>query len=138
MLKIGGVAERTGVSRDTLRFYEDRDLLTPVDRTESGYRLYDESAITRVRFIKQAQALGLTLTEIKVIVEILEGGRPPCYHVRNLLGEKVASLDQQILDLNRLRDGLVARLRWAEAHPATGCDGKDYCVYLEPPETDQG
>ena len=72
-LQIGEVAERTGVTQRTLRFYEERGLLKPPTRMEGGFRLYSEDDIGRVEQIKQLQSLlGLTLAEIKEMVEAEE------------------------------------------------------------------
>ncbi|WP_027891106.1 heavy metal-responsive transcriptional regulator [Calidithermus chliarophilus] len=131
MYRIGELARKTGVSRDTLRFYEREGLLRPEGRSEGGYRLYEAEAVRRLRFIKQAQALGLSLEEIKAVLEVMQEGRPPCADVRRMLRQKVALLEQRIAELSTLRDALAERLEWAEAHPDPACDGKDHCVYLD-------
>lgn len=71
--QIGEVAQRTGLTQRTLRFYEERGLVTPADRMEGGFRLYSEADIGRVQLIKQLQdLLGFTLAEIKEMVEAEE------------------------------------------------------------------
>ena len=71
--QIGEVAQRTGLTQRTLRFYEERGLVTPADRMEGGFRLYSEADIGRVELIKQLQGLlGFTLAEIKEMVEAEE------------------------------------------------------------------
>jgi DNA-binding transcriptional MerR regulator len=71
--QIGEVADRTGVTQRTLRFYEEKGLLTPADRMEGGFRLYSEADIGRIRLIKQLQQLlGFSLAEIKEMVEAEE------------------------------------------------------------------
>lgn len=132
MYRIGALAQASGVSRDTLRFYEREGLLCPEGRSEGGYRLYSEGAFQRLRFIKQAQALGLSLEEIRAVLEVMHEGRPPCTNVRQILRQKVALLEERITQLTALRDALASRLEWAEAHPDLTCDGKDRCVYLDP------
>lgn len=72
-LQIGEVAERTGVTQRTLRFYEEKGLLKPPTRMEGGFRLYSEADVQRVERIKRLQSLlGLTLAEIKEMVEAEE------------------------------------------------------------------
>jgi DNA-binding transcriptional MerR regulator len=72
-LQIGEVAERTGVTQRTLRFYEEKGLLKPPTRMEGGFRLYSEDDVRRVEQIKQLQKLlGLSLAEIKEMVEAEE------------------------------------------------------------------
>ena len=73
LLQIGEVADRTGVTQRTLRFYEERGLLKPPTRMEGGFRLYSENDVHRVEQIRQLQnLLGLTLAEIKEMVEAEE------------------------------------------------------------------
>lgn len=130
MLKIGDMARVSGFSRDTLRYYERLGLVVATERTESGYRLYDDSVASRLEFIQRAKAVGLTLQEIATIFSVRDGGRLACQHIRSLLREKVEGLDTQMRHLERLRGELSVRLAWAEAHPVTGCDGRDVCEYL--------
>jgi MerR family transcriptional regulator, repressor of the yfmOP operon len=69
-LQIGEVAERTGVTQRTLRFYEEKGLLRPPSRMDGGFRLYSEADVQRVEYIRQLQSLlGLSLAEIKDMVE---------------------------------------------------------------------
>jgi len=102
-LKIGEVAKRAGVGAKAIRFYEAKGVLPSPSRGENGYRLYSPQTADVLRFIKQAQGLGLTLEEIKEILAIRHGGRPPCGHVYQLLREKAAELDRKLRDLVRLR-----------------------------------
>ena len=71
--QIGEVADRTSVTKRTLRFYEEKELLRPADRMEGGFRLYSERDVARIEYIKQLQdLLGFTLSEIKEMVEAEE------------------------------------------------------------------
>lgn len=70
MFQIGELAKRCGVTADTLRFYEKNNLIAPASRSESGYRLYDENNQKQVTFILKSKALGLSLDEIKELLEI--------------------------------------------------------------------
>lgn len=105
-LRIGEVARRAGVRAKTVRFYEARGIIPLAPRAENGYRLYAPAVVDILRFVKQAQGLGLTLAEIREIVAIRQGGRPPCPHVRGLLEAKAAELDAKLEDLLRLRRNL--------------------------------
>ncbi len=87
-LKIGELAQRAGVTAKAIRFYERKRILPPALRAANGYRLYGEDAVEMLRFIKQAAGLGLTLAEVKDIIGIRQGGRPPCTHVYQLLRDK--------------------------------------------------
>ena len=111
-LKIGDLARRSGVSPRTIRFYEAAGVFPAPPRGPNGYRLYTAEAAEILRFIQQAQGLGLTLAEIREIVAIRQGGRPPCHHVYQLLKEKDAELDRKLRDLltlrRRIRQSLAA------------------------------
>jgi len=102
-LTIGTVAARAGVRTKVIRFYEARGIVAPPPRGANGYRRYPPEAVSLLRFIKQAQGLGLTLAEIREIVAIRRGGRPPCGHVYRLLQDKAAELDRKLEDLLQLR-----------------------------------
>lgn len=102
-LKIGELARRSDVSAKAIRFYEAAGVLPPPARGANGYRLYSGDAVDLLRFVKQAQGLGLTLAEVKEIVAIRQGGRPPCGHVYQLLREKARELDRKFHDLLALR-----------------------------------
>ncbi len=119
-LKIGALAQRAGVTAKAIRFYERKQVLPPATRTANGYRLYGDEAVEMLRFVKQATGLGLTLAEIKDIIAIRQGGRPPCTHVHQLLREKADELDRKLKDLvdvrQRIRRSLTA---WAR-RPRTG------------------
>lgn len=129
-LKIGEVAGRTGVSAKAIRFYEAAGLLSPPARGANGYRLYDREAVEILQFIKQAQGLGLSLAEIREIVAIRQGGRPPCSHVYQLLREKAAELDRKLRDLvilrRRIRQSLAA---WGRRPPGKAA----VCPHIEAP-----
>lgn len=102
MLKIGQLAARSGLSRDAIRFYEREGLLPRAPRTPSGYRLYAPETLTRLQFIKRAQALGFSLAEIR---ELLAGYQDPeeCRRVKALLEQKIAELDRKLHDMQALR-----------------------------------
>lgn len=83
-MTIGKLAKLAEVSADTIRFYEDERLLMPANKTEAGYRLYDEDAVRRLDFIKHAQHCGMTLSEIRQLLELKADDSSCCSDVRNL------------------------------------------------------
>jgi DNA-binding transcriptional MerR regulator len=95
-LKIGELAQRAGVTAKAIRFYERKGVLPPAKRAPTGYRLYGDDAVEMLCFVKQATGLGLTLAEIKDIIAIRRGGRPPCAHVHRLLRDKAALINKVI------------------------------------------
>ncbi|MGV2828985.1 heavy metal-responsive transcriptional regulator [Myxosarcina sp. GI1(2024)] len=90
--KIGELADRTGVSVGTLRYYSDLGLLHLAKRGENGYRYYNQDASKQVEFIKKAQALGFTLEEIGQILDVRDRGQLPCSLVQTLLSDKIEQL----------------------------------------------
>ena len=129
-MRIGELAEATGTTTKTLRFYEDSGLLPPPERTVNGYRDYDQNAIARLDFIRRGRAAGLTLAQVREVLDIRDAGTAPCHHVKELLDIHLTALDQQIADLQALRTN-VAHLRddAAQANPSE-CQSKDVCRYL--------
>ena len=97
------LAALAGVSPDALRFYERQGLLKPPQRSVAGYRLYEAQALDRVIFIKRAQALGLTLSEVREILRVADRGTAPCEHVRQTLARRLAEVDARISELQALR-----------------------------------
>jgi MerR family copper efflux transcriptional regulator len=120
LLKIGEVASLSGLPVKTVRYYEEIGLLTPtVERSQSGYRLFNGQIINRLAFIKRAQSLGLSLGEIKDILNIHDQGQLPCGEVKHHLQDKVIAITQQIEALETLRSELQGLLSgWQESPPA--------------------
>ena len=110
-LRIGGLAQKSGVSRDALRFYERRGLLPKPNRTVGGFRIYPAETVGRLRFIKQAQMVGLTLQEIAALVSHRnDSGLRRCRQVRDLLRAKVADVETKLSELQAFRTTLSAYL----------------------------
>jgi DNA-binding transcriptional MerR regulator len=131
MLKIGELAKQTGVSVGTLRYYESLALIVPSERSASGYRYYAETAVQTIQFIRKAQALQFSLTEIKQILVIREQGNPACATVRGLLNEKIAKVDQQIQQLDEFKIELTTyRDQWAD-QSVDQPDGSQICSLIE-------
>jgi MerR family transcriptional regulator, copper efflux regulator len=105
-MRIGELAERAGISTKAIRYYEQVGILSPPDRTASGYRSYDEAALGRLGFVRAAQAVGLTLGEIRQVVAFRDQGQAPCAHVTELLHRHAADLDARIRELQQLRGEL--------------------------------
>ncbi|MFQ5794784.1 MAG: heavy metal-responsive transcriptional regulator [Candidatus Bipolaricaulia bacterium] len=98
-LYIGQLAERVGLNPKTIRYYEDIGLFPRPERTASGYRVYRPEDAERLKFIRKAQLLGLSLGEIREIIGIRERGQLPCGHVRQLLVRKLEELDRHIEEM---------------------------------------
>ena len=115
----------------TIRFYEQAGLLPAPPRTAGGYRSYDDDAVTRLRFVRSAQALGLSLAEIAEVLRIRDYQGPPCTYVAELLATHIHALDTRIAELTALRDELHTRLPpGAQPDPAR-CHSDQVCYLIE-------
>ena len=112
-LQIGEVAARAGVSVDTVRFYERRRLLLLASRSAGGFRLFPAETIERIRFIKQAQDIGLSLDEVRELLQI-GGGANECRSVRDLLRAKLTELDERMKAMKEFRRTLARHLAACE------------------------
>lgn len=109
-LKIGEVSKRSGIGIEALRFYEKSGLLDRPSRTYSGYRLYDESVLERLAFVKKAQVLGFSLDEIKELIDHKRKGESPCHEVREVVRIRLEELNERIAQMIQYRDELSAAL----------------------------
>lgn len=126
-MRIGDLASRSGLTVKTLRFYETAGVLPEVTRTPSGYRDYDSTALARLRFVKAAQAAGLTLAEIKQIITVRDNDGPPCHHVTQLLDAHAADLARRITELTALRDDITGLQNRARTLDPSMCDQAGIC-----------
>jgi DNA-binding transcriptional MerR regulator len=109
-LRIGELAKTVGVEPDTIRFYERKELLPEPGRTASGYRVYDDSAVDRMRFIQGAQRLGLRLADIRDLLTVRDTGVCPCEPATDLLTRRLTEVDAEIRRLNELREQMASML----------------------------
>lgn len=105
-LTIGKLAKLSEVSTDTIRFYEDESLLVPASKTEAGYRLYGPDAARRLDFIKHAQQCGMTLSEIRQLLELRANDRSCCSDVRSLAIHKKLQIEQKIKTMRAMSHAL--------------------------------
>lgn len=131
-MRIGKLAEHNGVTTKTIRFWESTGLLPEPTRTPSGYRDYDPDIVERLRFIRHAQAAGLTLAEIGQVLTISDDGDPPCGHVSDLIHQHLADIDERIRELTETRTLLTHLAERAADQNPDDCDG--YCAILQPPD----
>jgi DNA-binding transcriptional MerR regulator len=126
-MRIGELARQLGLNPKTIRFYETVGLLPEPTRTPGNYRDYTAEDIRRLRFIKTAQRLGLSLDEIGEILGFAERGEPPCGYVRERLHAEVTSIDARIRELRALRTELLdLQAKAAKLPPATN----GYCPII--------
>jgi DNA-binding transcriptional MerR regulator len=127
-LKIGELAHQTGLSIKTIRYYESRGLLAQPPRTEGGYRLYGPEEVARLRFVQRAKLLGLTLEEIKELVELAvrcnEGEIVP--RLEEVLRAKLEETERKMAELSAFRQNLLYYSE--QAKNLKGCVPTDrYC-----------
>jgi MerR family copper efflux transcriptional regulator len=129
-MRIGELAAGTGFSVRTIRFYEQSELLPAPDRTRGGYRSYSEDAVTRLRFVRSAQALGLSLAEIAEVLRIRDYEGPPCGYVAGLLKTHISALETRIGELTALRDELRARVPPGTEPDPQRCQPDQVCYLI--------
>lgn len=122
MLTVSKAATLAAVTPDTLRYYECLGLLPSPPRTAGGYRLYDRAVVERVGFIRKAQAMGLTLAEVREILRVAAEGTAPCKHVAAALARRMRDVRARIAELESLRRTLARALARTRRQPlATSC-----------------
>jgi DNA-binding transcriptional MerR regulator len=104
---ISVLADSVGLSTDTVRYYERLGLLPPPERSDAGYRLYDEEAGERLQFIKSAQRMGLRLGDIKELLDVRDRGKCPCGHTQTLVQRRLDEVDAEIKQLTSMRKQLL-------------------------------
>lgn len=110
LLTIGKLASASGVTADTIRYYERLGLLPRPDRTPAGYRQYSSTGLDRLALVRNAQRFGFSLREIAGFLRVRDSGGKPCREVRQAAERKLDALDQQIADLVAMRDFMATTL----------------------------
>ena len=123
--KIGEVASRAGVNKETVRYYEKRKLISEPDRRRSGYRIFTKRHIEQIKFIKRAQELGFTLSEIKELLELRLDGKTSCEQVRKKAESKREEVREKIKDLESIKKVLGDLIESCKADGTT-----EECVIL--------
>jgi DNA-binding transcriptional MerR regulator len=122
LLRIGQVAQRAGVSTDTIRYYERLGLLPKPQRSPARYREYSENIVGRITLVRNAMRFGFSLSEIRGFLRVREAGGKPCHQVRQSAQAILDRVDQQIAELTATRETMRqtlmdwdARLAWTPA-----------------------
>lgn len=122
-MRIGELAERTGATAKTIRYWEGEGLVPEPARTPSGYRDYDRSAVERIGFIRQAQTAGLVLSQIRQILEVRDDGTAPCEHVAEAVDRRLAEVEARIEELQATRAQLRRLAARAAVQDPLTCTG---------------
>ena len=106
-IRIGVLAEKTGATVETIRYYEKQGLLPEPFRSQSNYRLYNDSHVERLNFILRCRTLDMTLEEVRTLLGYWDAPNKECSEVNNLLDKHILAVEQQIAQLNQLRQHLT-------------------------------
>jgi DNA-binding transcriptional MerR regulator len=111
LMQIGQISKRTGLSVDTIRFYERNRLLAPPSRSHGGFRLYSSDDLSTLQFIRSLQNLGFSLNEVREFLSLRTNDLRACSEVRNMLGRKLKDIHAKRIALESLEDELKAAVR---------------------------
>jgi DNA-binding transcriptional MerR regulator len=129
-MRIGELARQSGVTTKAIRYYESIGVLDEPARTSSGYRSYGPDAAERLDFVRQAQASGLALAEIRSILEIKDEGGQSCEHTRALLKRHLSDLDAKIRELEVARIELTRLFERAAELDPSACTDPNRCQVI--------
>lgn len=107
-MKIGQLADKTGLSIQTIRFYERKALLAAPERTQSNYRSYSDEALKQLLFIKQCRALDMTIEEISLVLETRANPDNSCESVNETIDNHIKDIESRIIELNALQKTLLS------------------------------
>ncbi len=110
-LTVGQVARQAGLKASAVRYYEKHRIIPPAQRLPNGYRVYDADTLRWLSFVRRAQGFGMSLENVKELLQLASHGRTPCERVRQLARQHVSEIDQSIRDLRTLKGQLELLLR---------------------------
>lgn len=128
-LSISAIAERSGTSTPTIRYYEEIGLLRRPDRRASGHRVYGDSDVRRLTFIRRCREFGFPIEQVRALVVLIENDDRSCLEARDLANEHLASVRAKLTELKALERSLADFVKDCETACAGG-PGPD-CVILE-------
>lgn len=129
-MQIKELAQKSGVSAKTIRYYEEIGVLPPPRRAPNGYRQYDESDVARLRLVVGARRLDLSLEEIKEIIAMRDRGEAPCLVLLERLQTKADEIAARIRELQRLEDELRTLHALGLTFPTNDVEGKQCVCHL--------
>ncbi len=134
-LRIGQLAKRSGLSSSALRYYESAGILPPARRSDAGYRLYGEDMLGRLAFVRRAQALGLSVREIRSLLrEQAMSADEDRGRLRHLVAHRLAETQRRLAELSALQQQLQALHVRLQRAPGPGCGHLGDCACWLPTE----
>jgi Cd(II)/Pb(II)-responsive transcriptional regulator len=131
-MRIGELGKLTGCLPETIRFYEQKGLLASPVRSDANYRLYDAAHAERLHFIRRCRALGMSLDEVRILLDFHDHPDRPCGGVDELVDQHIGQIDRQIAELCTLRSELSKlRVKCDSTHPAASCEILKQLSYME-------
>ena len=130
-MRIGELAGRTGVDTQTIRYYERIRLLPEPERTESRYRVYGDGDEARLRFVKSARELGMTLAEVREILALRERAECPCGYVAGTLARHAEDIRRRIVELTRFEREIEELLGQTRERSVSVSGAQGYCRIIE-------
>jgi DNA-binding transcriptional MerR regulator len=131
-MRIGALAAKSGLNAQTIRYYESLDLLPEPERTPAGYRDYGADVAERLRFIRDAQACGLSLDEVQTLLSMKDAGQATCEHTLAFLERHIADIDAQIVRLQAARAEMQHLARRARGLDPSTCTDPHRCQVIAP------
>ncbi len=131
MITVNALSKHSGVSAHTVRYYSRIGLLKPRRHPENGYRIFQYSDLSRLRFIRRAQNLGFTLNEIFEILDLSEEGRSPCKRVRDILLQRIDENQKKIDELVRLQARMEKTLALWRSLPDSVPERDSVCKLID-------
>ena len=132
LLNIGQVAKQTGITVETVRFYEKKNLIDAPLRSESGYRQYPLDTVKRVRFIQRAKDVGFTLKDIGELLDLRQVPGTSCTDIKLRATQKIEEVDLKIRDLKKIHDALARMIM-----KCSGSGALSQCPILEELDIDE-
>ena len=130
-MTVAGLARRADEPAHVVRYYTRVGLLEPKRQRDNDYKLFSERDLGRLRFIRRAQNLGYTLSEIREIFQETERGRSPCPRVREILQGRIAENRRRLAEMTALQDRMEAALEAWKDMPDGVPDGHTICELIE-------
>lgn len=131
LFTVSELAERSGLSPHTVRYYLREALIKPTAHGDNQYRLFTDNDVQRLRFIRSAKTLGFTLNDIRQILAHAQLGESPCGEVREIIQQHIADNRRKIEELQQLQARMEAALETWQDMPNRTPDGHSICHLIE-------